>query len=136
MYRYFTHDPNVYHDPMVFKPERFLATNGHEPEPDPGMYVFGFGRRICPGRNLAENTIYLSVAQSLAVFNVTKPIDPKTGKEVEPAIKFEPGVISHPAPFKCVIKPRSSQHEALIRSIEQKHPWRESDAEALESIKY
>lgn len=131
---HFTHDPIVYHDPMVFKPERFLKTIGHEPEPDPGMYVFGFGRRICPGRVLADNTLYLSIAQSLAVFNITRPKDPETGKLEEPVVAFKPGVISQPAPYKCTITPRSKEHEALVRSIEQTYPWQRSDAKALEGI--
>lgn len=37
-----SHDPEVYHDPFTFKPERFLGPN---PEPDPTQLVFGFGRR-------------------------------------------------------------------------------------------
>lgn len=117
---------------MVFKPERFLPTNGHEPEPDPQMYAFGFGRRVCPGRNLAENALYLNVVQSLAAFSIGKEI--RDGREVEPTIKFEPGIVSHPAPFRNLIKPRSPQHEQLIRSIEQIYPWQESDSKVLESM--
>ena len=128
---HFTHDPNVYHDPMSFKPERFLSVAGSEAEPDPDKYVFGFGRRICPGRVLADNTLYLSIAQSLAVFSISKPVDSKTGKKLEPVVAFEPGVISKPAAYQCNIEPRSSQHEALVRSVELTHPWQESDAKAL-----
>ncbi|KAJ3751482.1 cytochrome P450 [Lentinula detonsa] len=36
------HDPEVYHDPMSFKPERFL---GPKPELDPREACFGFARR-------------------------------------------------------------------------------------------
>ncbi|KAI0128219.1 putative cytochrome P450 oxidoreductase OrdA-like protein [Hypoxylon sp. NC0597] len=131
---HFTHDPDVYHDPMTFKPERFLATEGHEPEPDPHIFAFGFGRRICPGRYLADNALYLSIAQSLAVFNITKVVE--NGREVEPIVKLEPGVISHPAPYKNVIKPRSPHHERLIRSIEETYPWQESDSKTLAGISY
>jgi len=128
----FTHDPNVYHDPMTFKPERFLSIDGHEPEPDPHRFVFGFGRRICPGRILADNALFLNIAQSLAVFNVSKALE--NGKEAMPVIKFEPGVVSHPAPYKTKITPRSAHHESLIRSIEKTHPWQESDGSILEGI--
>ncbi|KAI1386111.1 putative cytochrome P450 oxidoreductase OrdA-like protein [Hypoxylon trugodes] len=126
---HFTHDSNVYHDPMSFKPERFLATDGREPEPDPHAFVFGFGRRICPGRYLADNALFLNISQSLATFNISKYLE--DGKEVAPTVKFEPGIISHPAPFKNNIKPRSSRHETLIRSIEKKFPWKESDSKIL-----
>lgn len=40
--RYMLRDPDVYSEPLEFKPERFL---GDEPERDPRCAVFGFGRR-------------------------------------------------------------------------------------------
>ncbi|KAL1962244.1 hypothetical protein VTN77DRAFT_9900 [Rasamsonia byssochlamydoides] len=130
----FTHDPKTYHDPMAFKPERFLSVDGHLPEPDPHSLAFGFGRRICPGRELADSAVYLSIAQSLAVFNIQKVVE--NGQEVDPVVQFTPGIISHPVPYKTSIKPRSPQHEALIRSLEQDYPWQESDSAVLESITY
>ena len=39
------HDEDVYPDPFVFRPERFLDENGHVPEPDSRAVAFGFGRR-------------------------------------------------------------------------------------------
>ncbi|KAK5275755.1 hypothetical protein LTR40_012544, partial [Exophiala xenobiotica] len=129
--KYFTHDPQSYHDPMSFKPERFLSSNGHTPEPDPHMYVFGFGRRICPGKILADNALYLTIAQSLAVFRIGKAVD-QGKKEIEPEVKFQPGVVSHPVPYRNTIKPRSAHHEELIRKIENMYPWQESDAKTLE----
>lgn len=131
--RAFTHDPANYHDPMAFKPERFLGVDGREPEMDPSGIVFGFGRRICPGRFLAENTVYLSVAMSLAVFRVSKAVE--NGVEVDVKPEFQAGVISHPAPWKFEIAPRSAAHEGLILSVEKEHPWEQSDAPALERLK-
>ena len=46
--RYMTRDPNVYSDPLEFKPERFLEGEGRVPEQDPRYSVFGFGRRYVP----------------------------------------------------------------------------------------
>lgn len=126
------HDPAVYHDPMVFKPERFLGIDGREPELDPHDLAFGFGRRICPARILADNTLYLSAAQSLAVFNIRKAVE--DGKEIEVEPKFQPGVISHPEPWRFHIEPRSTAHESLIRSVEQKYPWEASNAADLGDI--
>jgi cytochrome P450 len=51
-------DPDIYRDPEKFDPERFL---GSDPELDPKLYVFGFGRRLCPGKlpvtSLWESTL-------------------------------------------------------------------------------
>lgn len=132
-FRAFTHDEKVYHDPMTFKPERFLVTpeNPH-PERDPHLLVFGFGRRACPGRTLADANVFLSIAQSLAVFNISKPV--RNGEVQDVPLKFLPGVISHPAPFELAIRPRSEKHRELIQSLGKQYPWEKSDAEALRDV--
>ncbi|KAL5114903.1 hypothetical protein ACEQ8H_007221 [Pleosporales sp. CAS-2024a] len=69
---WFTHDPDVYPEPMAFKPERHL---GDEPCPDPRMYTFGFGRRVCPGRHVADNALFITIAQVLSVFKIAPPVE-------------------------------------------------------------
>jgi len=108
------HDPEFYSKPSELNPERFLGDN---PEPDPRETVFGFGRRICPGLNLAQTSVWLTCAMSLAVFDIGKYVD-ESGNVVEPEIKYSDGTISHPAPFKCTIKPRSEKSAALVASVE------------------
>ena len=41
-----THDEEIYPDPFTFNPGRHL---GDDAQPDPYKFVFGFGRRACPG---------------------------------------------------------------------------------------
>jgi cytochrome P450 len=132
---WFTHDPAVYPDPMTFRPERFIETPTHQPEPDPRTWTFGYGRRQCPGKLVADNALFVTIAQTLAVFDIEKPID-AAGKVVEPEVKFETGLISHPHPYRASIRPRSSKHEAMIRRAEEEYPWEESDAEALKTVKW
>lgn len=79
---------------MTFNPERFLNTKTHPAENDPHNLAFGFGRRICPGRGFADSTIFLTVVRSLQAFRIGKPV--KDGREIDPAVDYLPGVISHP----------------------------------------
>ncbi|KAF2111242.1 cytochrome P450 [Lophiotrema nucula] len=131
---FFTHDPAVYLEPMKFNPDRHITTRSHPAEPDPRNYIFGYGRRICPGRYVADNALFITIAQSLAVFDVKAPeVD---GKVTMPAVKFEPGAISHPFPYQTEIKPRSEKHAELIRRAEADLPVEESDAKELEKIKW
>jgi cytochrome P450 len=105
------HDPQVYPEPSKFSPERFL---GPQPQQDPRNVCFGFGRRICPGRVLADSSLFISCAMSLAVFDITKYS--KDGVVVEPVVEQKTGTISHPKPFKFSIKPRSQKALDLINA--------------------
>ncbi|TFY75063.1 hypothetical protein EWM64_g8950 [Hericium alpestre] len=106
------HNPAVYADPERFYPERYLGVDGKAPEEDPRNYCFGFGRRICPGLNLADASIWITCAMALTVFDVSTTIE--NGVPVVPKAKYTDGTISHPEPFKCTIKPRSAKAEELI----------------------
>ncbi|KAI9571605.1 cytochrome P450 [Boletus coccyginus] len=104
------HDESVYPDPGTFRPERFL---GETPQPDPQNVCFGFGRRICPGYHLAEASLFISVAMSLAVLDISKVV--VDGVQVTPELDVTSGMISHPKPFRCQIIARSPRAEALLR---------------------
>ncbi|OAX35253.1 cytochrome P450 [Rhizopogon vinicolor AM-OR11-026] len=106
-------DPRTYSNPSEFNPERFLANDGKGPEIEPRTICFGFGRRICPGLHLADASVWLSAAMSLAVFDVSKVVE--NGVEIKPEFDSTSGTISHPKPFKCSIKPRSAKALALIQ---------------------
>lgn len=108
------HNGQTYADPMAFAPERFL---GAAPEQDPRDLVFGFGRRVCPGKQLAMASVWLACATSLCTFSITKARD-EHGAEITPVPEMTSGTISHPKPFQCEIKPRSARAEALVRSVE------------------
>ncbi|KAI0097573.1 cytochrome P450 [Nemania sp. FL0031] len=127
---WFTHDPSTYPNPSAFDPSRYI---GPYPAPDPTKHIFGYGRRICPGRYLATSSVWLTIAQSLSVFEISKGLD-KNGREVEPTVEFSPNLISRPEEFKATIKPRSPQHEVLIRQLEELHPWETSSADELREI--
>ncbi|KAI1636259.1 cytochrome P450 [Biscogniauxia mediterranea] len=127
---WFTHDPSLYPDPSRFDPTRHLGPGACR---SPYDYVFGFGRRICPGRLLADSSVWLTIARSLAVFDVVEP-ERERETDVEASMRFCAGLISHPAPFRAAVRPRSARHEELVREVETLHPWEESSAEELRSL--
>jgi cytochrome P450 len=108
------HDSNLYANPLEFSPERFIPSRDKPAEQDPRACCFGFGRRVCPGMNLADTSVWLQVACSLATLNVTKARD-ASGAEITPSGRYLEGTIAHPEPFQCSIKPRSEQAESLVR---------------------
>ena len=129
---WFCHDPDVYKDPTSFDPERYLEPRN---EPDPRAVTFGFGRRVCPARFFADSNIFITMAQTLAVFNIIKAVD-EQGLEIEAKLEPMPGVASHPKEFPYHIVPRNARHTNLIRSIEVEQPWKEGDASLLNGTNF
>ncbi|KAJ6458411.1 cytochrome P450 [Mycena vitilis] len=88
------HDENMYPDPYLFKPERFLLEGKLNPAVrDPETVAFGFGRRICPGKHMAASSLWITIASILSTFNITKAVD-KDGKIVEPTYEYFEGLVS------------------------------------------
>jgi len=104
------HDEEMYPNPEAFNPDRFLSPN---PEPDPRKWMFGFGRRVCPGAHFAEVSLLLNIASILAVFSISPAVDDR-GKAIEPRIEYTTGPTSHIKPFACRIIPRSKDSEMLL----------------------
>ncbi|THH07845.1 hypothetical protein EW145_g3103 [Phellinidium pouzarii] len=90
---YMMSDERNYEDPGRFFPERFMSdVSGTENTVlDPSSAVFGFGRRICPGRHFAEASLWLAIANMLAVFDILPVLD-NDGHEVLPENKFTEGL--------------------------------------------
>ncbi|KZT36951.1 cytochrome P450 [Sistotremastrum suecicum HHB10207 ss-3] len=106
-----THDETIYPDAAHFKPERFLAEE-ESSQPDPRPIVFGYGRRVCPGQYIAEQSLWIAAAMILSVFSIS-PVPGET-----PKFEYESGTVSHPKPFSCLTAARSSKAKALLESLE------------------
>ncbi|OCH88151.1 cytochrome P450 [Obba rivulosa] len=108
-------DETLFPDPEAFIPERYDPTvdEATRKARDPRQWIFGFGRRRCPGMHLAESSTWLAVVCILATLNVTKAID-SNGDAIEPEVKYENMVFRLPNKFTCKIQPRSEQHATLI----------------------
>ncbi|KAK0452912.1 cytochrome P450 [Desarmillaria tabescens] len=116
------HDPDVYPSPFEFLPERYFDNEAKAKglNPDPHKFAFGYGRRVCPGQHLADNSLFIAVAMILSVFNISRA----DGKAPKPDFSRSEGYISsticHPEPFKCHIVPRSEEAAMLIRANDLK----------------
>ncbi|KAI0767230.1 CyP450 monooxygenase [Fomes fomentarius] len=112
----YSRDPNVYHDPEAFMPERFLKDGRLNPGVrDPATIAFGYGRRICPGRHFAKASLYMVVTTVLHTLTISAPVG-DDGRPVVLEGKMTQGTLSYPEPFDCVVKPRSAAAESLIRT--------------------
>lgn len=60
------------------------------------IYTFNFSDplllRICPGQHVAEDTLFINVATTLATLDISKGLD-KNGLPIEPDLNYIPGVI-------------------------------------------
>ncbi|KAI0086252.1 cytochrome P450 [Irpex rosettiformis] len=113
------HDPEIYPNPDTFDPSRFVSETGEPTDvPNPYNVCFGYGRRICPGMNFADASVFLWSTMVLAVFDISKAVG-SDGKVIVPAAEHTSSVISHPKPFKCLIVPRSEKARRLILSVDE-----------------
>ena len=89
-------DPRVYPEPEKFNPDRYLKGEGRTPQPDPRGPAFGFGRRVCPGKDLAENTVWAMVASLFHAFRIT-PARDANGREIPIPNEFEEHAVRYVA---------------------------------------
>ncbi|EMD42065.1 hypothetical protein CERSUDRAFT_120902 [Gelatoporia subvermispora B] len=101
-------DPEVFPEPEVFKPQRWLDNNGSIRN-DVKFQNFGFGRRVCPGQPIAERSLFINCALILWAFDISqvpgKPID---------TYALADTIITQPLPFAAHYKRRIPNLEEVI----------------------
>ncbi|KAI0340919.1 cytochrome P450 [Trametopsis cervina] len=107
------YDPKDYPDPEKFNPERFLKDGKINRDVRNPELVFGFGRRICPGRFLALDTAFITVSSVLHTFDVVPSVDER-GNALDPIPRATLGQSSYPDRLNCMLQPRSDAAAKLI----------------------
>lgn len=107
------HDEQAYPNPTTFNPERWLKDGRlDESAQDPRVAIYGYGRRICPGRHFADASVFLEVAMALKCFRFE--VYEENGVAYPPTGEIITTLVSTPARFRCSIKPRSADVVALV----------------------
>ncbi|KAJ7910247.1 putative monooxygenase [Mycena leptocephala] len=105
------HDPDCFPNPDDFNPGRY---NKLDSEMDKVTeVVFGFGRRVCPGKLFAEGTFFAIATTVLATCEILPVVDSE-GNEVVPNITYSSGTISFPSEFEINVKCRSKAALGLL----------------------
>lgn len=67
-------NPQVWGDPQVFRPERFLSADGSTFIRSDHVIPFGYGKRSCPGVPLAESEMFLFMTSFLQRFIIKSAV--------------------------------------------------------------
>lgn len=87
---------------------------------------FGYGRKICPGRHIARNSIWLQVARLLWAFDIQS-----AGPAPDP-MEAVTSILTMPLPYRAVFKSRGSWVISIISS--KCNTWREDVEDLLDRI--
>ncbi|EMD31789.1 hypothetical protein CERSUDRAFT_100017 [Gelatoporia subvermispora B] len=98
-------DPELFPKSEAFHPERFLDTTN--PKLQNFTIQFGFGRRLCPGLYVANQSIFIIIARLLWAYDIVPATGPDGQAVIPPDDAFITGLITRPVPFPCVFRARS-----------------------------
>jgi cytochrome P450 len=110
-------EPDVF-DPIRFLTEKELTALGIHKQPylpvkthpsRSGHSSFGWGRRICPGADLAFNSLFIALARLLWAYDLL----PCEGVTYD-TFAYTEGFNIRPEKFECIIRIRSSQYRDIV----------------------
>ncbi|KAG2053794.1 cytochrome P450 [Suillus hirtellus] len=106
-------NPDKYLNPMRFIPERHMSKvvveepSTHGSASDDVSFAFGFGRRICVGRHVADASLFAAVVNILTVFRLERAPGWNVRPDAE-GVKWTGGLTTHPV-FPCIFTPRHTK---------------------------
>ena len=106
---YIHHDPQLWHEPWDFKPERFLDDTGKLLPPESkarrNVMAFSTGRRKCPGENFGKSRIFFYLTAVLQSFDIMPALDGYL-PDTDPRNYHFRGFDVHVEPHFCRVIPR------------------------------
>ena len=96
-------------------------------------YTHALPFRVCPGRELADHTLFLTIASSLSVFDVLPPTGPD-GKPIRQNFRYQTGLVVGPEHFEANIKLRPGKTEEFLSTALLEQPYNKGDSEALKDV--
>ncbi|KAL2014879.1 hypothetical protein VTN00DRAFT_2404 [Thermoascus crustaceus] len=104
---------------LPYMPRSYITSTPQEKSTTPhpskdGHSSFGWGRRVCPGAGLAQNSLFIALAKLLWAYDVL-PVREEDGSErTYDRFAYTEGFNVRPRPFECVIRVRSEAHRAVL----------------------
>lgn len=120
-------DTELYPDPETFLPERWLSPKYPTFKEPLSTYpnlqsfsAFGFGRRICPGLNIAERSLHLLIARIAWACELKKAKD-ENGKEKDvPLYNYSEGFNAFPLWFPFDLQVRGEDRLNIVKEEAEK----------------
>ncbi|KAJ5658212.1 Cytochrome P450 [Penicillium longicatenatum] len=127
-------NPRYYPNPHHFNPLRFLGCDPSQipylpplsdedlvelsPEKDhpakEGHSSFGWGRRICPGAGLAQNSLFIALVRLLWVLRFEPEKEPDGSDRVYDSFAYTQGFNIRPRAFECGIFVRDEERRRVL----------------------
>ncbi|KAG1745097.1 cytochrome P450 [Suillus paluster] len=109
-------DENTFPDASRFDPNRHLTADGQLKDHFVNHFAFGNGRRVCPGRWFAENSLWTACATILSVLRVDYAKD-SNGEKIDIKPETTTGMQVRPKPFRCSFEIVNTTRERQLRDM-------------------